>query len=232
MHKKFADIYDDFTKGIDYLNWYKFLRKYIKKKGTLVDIGCGTASITKMFHEDGFNVTGLDISKDMLNIAKKKSPDITYINDDITKKININKKFDYITCNFDTVNYFNGYKDLEQFIKNASSMQDENGILIFDLVLEEIFEEIFEDNIFIDEEDNYLAIWQYENIGYNKHNIEIDIFFKENDEIYTRYFEKHTKYIYDIEKVVDLLNKNSYYIYDMAKNAEYGEGRVFIIAKK
>ncbi len=232
MHKKFAHIYDEFTKGVDYISWYKFLRQYMKKKGTLLDVGCGTASITKLFYEDGFNVTGLDISSDMLEVAKSKCSGIEYINADITKKVEFSKKFDYVMCNFDTVNYFSGYEDLENYIKNVSKCQNENGIFIFDIVLEEIFEEIFEDNLFIDEEDNYLAIWQYEKLDNNIHDIEIDIFYKENEKEYTRYIEKHTKFIYDIEKVVEILNNNGYYIYDMARNSNYGEARVFIIAKK
>ena len=65
MHDDFARIYDEFTKDVDYNSWYKFLRKYIKK-GNILDIGCGTASLTKLFYEDGFDIIGLDISKSML----------------------------------------------------------------------------------------------------------------------------------------------------------------------
>ncbi len=233
MHKKFAHIYDEFTSGVDYISWYNFLRNYIKNSGTLLDIGCGTASITKLFYDDGFDVTGLDISEDMLEVAKNKCDKINYICEDITKKkLRLNKKYDYITCNFDTVNYFKSYVDLESFIYNVSSFQEKNGIFIFDIVLEEIFEEIFEDNLFIDEEENYLAIWQHEKLDSNRHNVEIDIFFKEDDNTYRRYFEKHIKYIYDINRIVEILNLNGYYVYDMARNYEYGESRIFIIAKK
>ena len=49
MHKEFASIYDEFTKYVDYNSWYKFLRKYIKKPDKILDIGCGTATITSMF---------------------------------------------------------------------------------------------------------------------------------------------------------------------------------------
>ncbi|WP_068268504.1 class I SAM-dependent DNA methyltransferase [Caviibacter abscessus] len=231
MHKKFAYVYDEFTKNVDYESWFKFLRRYLNKKGKLLDIGCGTASITTMFRKYGYDTTGIDISQDMLAVARKKDDKIKYYNLDITKE-KLNEKFDYITCNFDTVNYFSGYEALNSFIENCSSMQSKGGILIFDLVELEIFDEMFENDIFIDEEVNYTAIFRHEDLKDNKHLVEITAFIKNEDESYSKYIEKHIKYIYDINKVIQMLNDKGYNIYDIAKNEMYGESRLFIIANK
>ena len=72
MHENFAKIYDEFTKHVDYKAWYKFLRRYIKKKDKLLDIGCGTASLTSFFVQDGFCVTGLDLS--LIHISEPTRP--------------------------------------------------------------------------------------------------------------------------------------------------------------
>lgn len=226
MHDDFARIYDEFTKDVDYNSWYKFLRKYIKK-GNILDIGCGTASLTKLFYEDGFDIIGLDISKSMLEVARKKASQIPYFCIDIQKN-KLDKKFKYIMCNFDTVNYL---KDFSSFIKHCSQMQDNNGILIFDIVSEEIFDEIFENDLFIDEEENYTAIWRHEKKKKNIHNIDIDLFIKQG-ELYRKYVEHYTKYIYEMEEIIEVLNNNSYILYDVAKNSKYGEARIFVIAKK
>lgn len=79
MHKEFASIYDEFTKYVDYNSWYKFLRKYIKKPDKILDIGCGTATITSMFFKDKFDVVGLDISEEMIKYAKIKNDKIKYV---------------------------------------------------------------------------------------------------------------------------------------------------------
>lgn len=111
-------------------------------------------------------------------------------------------------------------------------MQKENSILIFDVVLEQIFDEIFENDLFIDEEDNYTAIWYHEKLDDNKHMVDINMFLKQENDLYKKYVENHIKYIYDIEYIIETLNKYGYYLYDMAKNPEYSENRIFIIAKK
>lgn len=232
MHKNFSKIYDEFTKYVDYRGWYLFLKKYIKKNHKILDVGCGTGSIIQYFYNSGYNIEGLDISEDMIDIAKSKNNKIRYIIDDITRKdFNLDSKYKYVMCNFDTVNYFESYEKFEFFIKNISKIQNNNSFLIFDLVSEEIFEEIFYNDLFIDEEENYLAIWQYEKLDKNRHEISIDIFYKENG-FYNKYEEKHIKFIYDIDKVIEILNRNNYYIYDMAKNEKYGKSRLFIVAKK
>lgn len=227
MHENFAKIYDEFTKHVDYKAWYKFLRRYIKKKDKLLDIGCGTASLTSFFVQDGFCVTGLDISQSMIDEALKKV-NIRYICQDIEEK-GLDEHFKYIICNFDTVNYFSS---ISKFISNCSKMQKEGDILIFDVVLDGIFDEIFDENgLFLDEESNYTAIWTHKKLK-NKHRINIDMFIKIKDNVYEKYSEIHNKYIYEVDDIVNILNENGYYLYDIGKNDKFGQSRLFIIAKK
>ena len=72
MHKEFAEIYDIFMKYVNYDGWYKFLRTFIKKKGTVLDLGCGTGEFIWRFLKDGFSVIGVDLSEKMLEISEKK----------------------------------------------------------------------------------------------------------------------------------------------------------------
>ncbi len=121
MHNQFADIYDLFMKNVDYDDWYKFLRSYITKKGDILDLGCGTGKFAEYFIKDGYNVIGVDISKEMIRVANEKmlkneiaNGKYQFINDDIRNYEN-EKQVDYIMCNFDTINYFVNKKDLIQF---------------------------------------------------------------------------------------------------------------------
>ena len=72
MHKEFAEIYDIFMKHVDYDKWYEFWKCLLKKKGTVLDLGCGTGEFLWRFLKDGFSVVGVDLSKKNVgNIWKK-----------------------------------------------------------------------------------------------------------------------------------------------------------------
>lgn len=72
MHKEFAEIYDVFMKHVDYDGWYRFLRRYMKNKGTVLDLGCGTVEFTRRLVKDGYSVTGIDISRQCSNRRKRR----------------------------------------------------------------------------------------------------------------------------------------------------------------
>ena len=240
MHKEFAEIYDVFMKHVDYKNWYKFLRSYIKNKGEVLDLGCGTGEFIYRFLKDGFSVKGVDISEDMLRISKKKiesknlkNNNYELIKEDIVNYEN-NSEADYIICNFDTVNYLKNEKEFEKFLEKSNKNLKKDGYLIFDIVTEEIFEEIFENGIFLDEEPEYTSIWRYERLSEKKYFVEIDLFIRQdkNDNLFRKYNEQHNKFIYKPEWIVEIAREKGFEIFDTAKNPEFGESRIFFVFKK
>ena len=128
MHKEFAEIYDIFMKHVDYDKWYEFLKMFIKKNVSVLDLGCGTGEFLWRFLKDGFSVVGVDLSKKMLEISEKKllknnlANNYKLVKENIINYDNINKKneiqqVDYIICNFDTINYLKNEKEFLKFIE-------------------------------------------------------------------------------------------------------------------
>ena len=240
MHKEFAEVYDVFMKHVDYKGWYKFLKTYIKTKGEVLDLGCGTGEFIYRLLDDGFSVTGVDISEGMLEMAEKKiksknlkNNDYKLVKADIVNYEHSNEA-DYIMCNFDTVNYFENKTEFKKFISKAYKNLKKGGYLIFDIVTEEIFEEIFENDIFLDEEPEYTSIWRHEKLSKRKHLIEIDLFIRENenDNLFRKYNEIQKKFIYDPEWIIKTVQNKGFEIFDTASNPEFGESRIFFILKK
>ena len=256
MHKQFAEIYDIFMKYVDYDGWYNFLKRFIKIKGTVLDLGCGTGEFILRFLEDGFSVVGVDLSEKMLEVAEKKLNDPKIIEEKFLKdmyrliKENIinfentvdfenNKnnnlcQVDYIVCNFDTVNYLKNEKEFLKFIEKCNRNLKKGGYLIFDAVMEDIFEEIFENDIFLDEELEYTSIWRHEKLGKRKHLVEIDLFIRENenDNLFRKYNEIQHKFIYKPEWIAETVQNKGFKIFDTASNPEFGESRIFFVLKK
>ena len=203
MHKEFTEVYDIFMKHVDYKGWYKFLKTYMKTKGEVLDLGCGTGEFIYRLLKDDFAVTGVDISEGMLEMAEKKIKSKNLKNNDYKLvKADIvnyehNNEADYIMCNFDTVNYFENKTEFKKFISKSYKNLKKGGYLIFDIVTEEIFEEIFENGIFLDEEPEYTSIWRYEKKSKSKYFVEIDLFIRhqEGDNLFRKYNEQHNTFI-------------------------------------
>ena len=233
MHKEFANIYDIFMENVNYDKWYEYLRKYIKTKGKVLDLGCGTGEFLVRFLKDDFDCTGVDISEIMLDISRDKTKEfenIEFYNEDIRDFKSLNKA-DYIISNFDTVNYFSEYSDLEKFLYNSYENLNENGILIFDVVTEEVFDEMFENGIFLDEKDNYTTIWKYDKAEEN-YVINITLFIREKENIFKKYEEVHVKTIFDLEEIANLAIDTGFEIVDIKSEDSFGENRFFFILKK
>ena len=233
MHKEFANIYDVFMESVDYENWYAYLRKYIKKTGTVLDLGCGTGEFLVRFLKDGFSCTGVDISEIMLEIAGDKTKEFanTGLYQGDIRKYKAENPVDYIVCNFDTVNYFDKFSDLEEFLLCSYENLKENGILIFDVVTEEIFDEMFENGMFFDEKENYLTIWRY-NKEEENYIINIKLFIREKENLFRNYEEVHVKTIFDLEEIANKALETGFDIVDIKNDEEFGENRFFFILKK
>ena len=245
MHKEFAEIYDIFMKYVNYDEWYKFLRMFIKKNGTVLDLGCGTGEFIWRFLRDEFSVIGVDLSEKMLEMSEKKllkknfANNYKLVKENIVNYENINEnndiqQVDYIICNFDTVNYLKNEKEFLKFIEKCNQNLKKNGYLIFDAVTEDIFEEIFENDIFLDEEPEYTSIWRHEQLSERKHLVEIDLFIRENenDNLFRKYNEVQHKFIYESEWIVETVQNNGFEVFDTASNPKFGESRIFFVLKK
>lgn len=95
-----------------YVNWYlqKYryktlakLKKFLNNKKNILDAGCGGARDSKLFAKlnPKANVYGCDQSVNAIKCAKKnlrKFKNVTIFQQDITKKIKVDNKFDFISC--------------------------------------------------------------------------------------------------------------------------------------
>ena len=128
----------DYRSEVNYVN--KLIKKYSSKKiKTILDLGCGTGNHDILLAQKDYQVHGIDISKGMLfhaNLKKKQSPKI--IQDRLeftygdTRKLNLNKKFDFVSALFHTISYHNSNKDLSNFFKTIHNHLKKNRLAIFD----------------------------------------------------------------------------------------------------
>lgn len=235
----FAGLYDSIMENADYDKWYKYIETIIKEKKIagrdVLDLGCGTGEIAIRLKKNGYNVLGVDISDEMLAIAGEKIEnmglDIPLAIHDM-RKFKLPVGFDIILSLFDTVNYLSSVNELEKTFKAVYSHFDQNGIYIFDIVTENMMEEMFPGGIFVDDREEMTLIWarHVEEDGINE--ISTTFFVKEKTGRYKRVDDYYTKKIFSKEEIEKTAAKIGFKSVEFRENSALAGERIFCILEK
>jgi ubiquinone/menaquinone biosynthesis C-methylase UbiE len=139
--------YGEFAKYYDLMGWNQFaricaprLRAFFKirsaKPETILNLACGTGELEKLLSNTGIKFTGVDASKEMLKIARKKCPRFKFVLGDAAS-VRLKKKFDMVLMLFDSANHLNSLSHLKRTFKNVRLHLKEDGFFIFDINTEE-----------------------------------------------------------------------------------------------
>jgi cyclopropane fatty-acyl-phospholipid synthase-like methyltransferase len=107
-----------------------FLADYIDPNDTVLDIGCGTGSLTHELSKTSMDITGIDPSEEMIRIGKEKYPHLTLSTQEISQ---LKKLFDLIYSVGNTVSYFSK-RDLSALVKNVTNRLKPGGTWIYQTV--------------------------------------------------------------------------------------------------
>lgn len=107
------------------------IRRYHPRAKSLLELGCGSGSILKHL-STRFETVGIDSSRSMLALAKKKAPKSKLILGDITQ-FNLERKFDVIIAPFDTINHVTSLSGWRRVFENARQHLNKGGVFIFDV---------------------------------------------------------------------------------------------------
>lgn len=207
-YQEMAKFYDLFYSNKSYDKEVLFLKSLIGNRKTILDVGCGTGIHMNLLEKDGYQVDGLDLSNEMLNIAKTRGKGNLFKGNLIDFKID--KKYDAIISMFAVFNHLKNYNELEKGILNLYQKLNEKGILIIDLHngrLNGKKEDVYKDYRRIME-------WTFDEITFKEHT---EISYIINNKIY---YDTHDFLIYEINKLKEVLNKHGfkYYMYENYSN--------------
>ncbi len=136
-YTEFAEVYDSYTSNRDYASWANYLQsvwgEYNESPKKVLEIACGTGSLTKELRCLGYNVDGLDMSKEMLEKAVAKVPEAKFYHEDM-RLMEVDDRFDSVVCLFDGMNYLLHEEEIEQVFKNVRFHLHDDGLFIFDLL--------------------------------------------------------------------------------------------------
>ena len=135
----------------------KLIFPYIPQNGKILDLCCGTGQLANSLTEKGYEVTGIDISEEMIKFARRNAPKANFLIEDA-------RSFDFSTCFnatltvFDSLNHLMELKELEAVFKNVYSVLKPGGIFLFDLNMKEGFEKRWKGSFNLVEDEHVCAV--------------------------------------------------------------------------
>lgn len=194
----FAKHYDILMSDVNYQEISQkinnIINDYYPDADYLVDLACGTGTLSEELSKLGFNVLGVDVSQEMLSIAQDKKVKsglrMQYVFGDMTSWSLSDSKADVIVCMLDSLNHLESFDEIKKTFNNAYISLTDGGLFIFDMNTPYKHKHVLSDNAFVFDEDNVYCVWQNEyNSEDNRVDIFLDFFEKTTDNNYKRYQE-------------------------------------------
>jgi len=247
--KIFASVYDkkwsEFTKKIGPLILDFYSNKPISKKNNnILDLCCGTGQLTSLFLKNGYNVTGIDLSEDMLYYAREnnkkyiKKSKVEFFKADASD-FSLKQKYGLVVSTYDSLNHLEDEKSLKNCFNSVYKVLEKNGYFIFDLNTY-LGLQNWKQTSFIEDDEMIIRTKGSFNKVENKGYTNISGFIRKKDGTNEKFTEIVFNKYFEMEAVKKILRKEKFKeIYfakadDLLKSIENPEkeNRVFIIAKK
>ena len=261
-YTSFASVYDTFMDNVPYEEWgeyiYSLLRGYGVRDGIVLDLGCGTGTMTEILAGYGYDMIGVDNSGDMLELAMEKrlasGHDILYLLQDM-RGFELYGTVRAVVSVCDSVNYVTEPGELAEVFRLVNNYLDPGGIFLFDFNTEYKYREVMGDCTIAEDRGACSFIW--DNCYHEEERIneyDLTLFIREgvapgqdegaeeddtgeNGALYRKYTETHFQRGYTLEEIRELLNSAGLVFqaaYDMDTREAAGETseRICVIARE
>ena len=224
----FAAVYDTFMDNVPYREWGEYIHSMLCEKGVkdglVLDLGCGTGTMTEILAGYGYDMIGADNSEDMLELAMEKriqsGHDILYLLQDM-REFELYGTVRAVVSVCDSLNYITDPEDLENVFRLVNNYLDPGGIFLFDFNTEYKYREVMGDCTIAEDRGVCSFIW--DNYYYEEERIneyDLTLFVRETGQpdpdtdepdkegqLYRRYTETHYQRAYTLEEMQRLLEK-------------------------
>ncbi len=212
---EFAKVYDMFQDNIDYEDWSKYLTEilgeYGIRDGLVLDLGCGTGTITELLAGAGYDMIGVDNSEEMLSEAMEKRDEsgheILYLLQGM-EEFELYGTVRAVVSVCDSLNYLTEEEDLLTTFRLVNNYLDPGGLFVFDMNTVYKYETMLGDQTIAENRDEGSFIWENEYDPETGINIyALTLFLPREDGFFEKTEEVHYQKAYSMEKVTELLKE-------------------------
>lgn len=235
----FANVYDIFMDDTPYKKWADFLEELIEaygiskpvcpqrdsekepvgaenvlesEKNLVLDLGCGTGTLTELLSQKGYDMIGVDNSQEMLNIALRKreetGSEILYLCQDM-RELDLYSTIGTVISVCDSVNYLLDNEDVEDTFGLVNNYLYPGGLFIFDFNTLYKYETVIGDTTIAENREDCSFIWEnyfHEEEAVNEYDLTIFAREKESP-LFRRFTETHFQRGYTLAEMTGFVKK-------------------------
>lgn len=258
MYRDFAAVYDTFMDNTPYEFWGERLDGLIRKYGVsrperdaedvmesernlVVDLGCGTGTLTELMYQKGYDMIGVDRSESMLNVAMEKKDksgsEILYLQQDM-RELDLYSTVGTVFSVCDSLNYILEEEELLTVFSLVENYLFPGGILIFDFNTDYKYREVIGNATIAENREDCSFIWEnLYDIEEEINEYDLTLFVRETDGRFRRFTETHLQRGYTPEQISSLVEKAGLKILEMTdadtdKELRPESERVLVVAQK
>ena len=211
----FAEVYDLFMDNVPYEEWSRYLigvlKQYQITDGLILDLGCGTGKMTRLLAQAGYDMIGVDISEEMLGIARMQEAEdsgILYLNQDM-REFELYGTVRAVVSVCDSMNYITSEEELLTVFSLVNNYLDPGGIFIFDLNTLYKYREVLGETTICENRTEGSFIWDnYYDEEEQMNEYDLTLFIREEDGRYRKYEETHYQRGYKLETIKKLIEQS------------------------
>lgn len=242
-YEALAGSYDSLTQDVPYEQMLEHMEALLRRHGarpeTVLDLACGTGSMSVLLAQRGYSVLAADLSEDMLAMAWEKCADLEqppFFICQPMERLRLPYTVDWVICCLDSLNYVTEPEKCRQALRRVYDSLSAGGVFIFDINSPEKLRGL-DGQVFLDENEDAYCVWRAEfeaaeNICYYG----IDLFQRDGD-VWLRSFEEHKEYAYSVEQLTGWLKEAGFNGVEVLGDRTFeppaaGEQRIWFYAQK
>lgn len=242
----FARFYDRFTTNVNYPARARYfdalIQKYNPEAKLLLDLACGTGSLSFELEGYGYDIVAVDNSYEMLSIAAEKRGElesgVLFLCQEMSE-LDLFGTIDATVCALDSINHITDEGEVLEVFKRVSLFSNKGAVFIFDVNTVYKHKEVLGDNCFIYENGDTFCSWQNSlcNDGTTV-DISLDFFEKVQEEgLYARYSTDFSERAYEIDTLKRMLSEAGFEVKAVFDDDSFlplrrDSQRAIIVAKK
>lgn len=257
-YEDFAYVYDEFMDATPYEEWCELIVQLIEKYGVskpergttdaldseknlVLDLGCGTGTLTELLYQKGYDMIGVDNSESMLNVAMDKrvqtGDEILYLLQDM-RELELYSTVGTVVSVCDSVNYILEEDELREVFSLVNNYLYPGGIFIFDFNTDYKYREVIGDTTIAENREDCSFIWEnYYDEEEAINQYDLTIFVQEEEDIFRRFTETHFQRGYTVEQMRALVEQAGMTILEMMDADTHStvtpeSERVYIVARE